>query len=103
MNTEVHPEQLFDFHQYGQWLLACPQCSCRWTHIQKAFALEGSDPWGRGEHGELYNVPVGGLTTEQCGALVVELWGECNHTFEVRLQPQRGIVFIAPRMVEGAQ
>src|SRR5215475_404856 len=100
MNTAVQPARLFDFQRYGQWLLACPQCGCRYTHIQKVYALEGSDPFeGGSEHGELYNVPVGGVNPERRGTLVIEVWGECDHSFETQLQHRRGQIFITARMV----
>ena len=101
MNTAIHSERLFDFQRDGRWLLACPLCGCRWTHLQKAYALEGSDPFDGGcEFGELYGVPVGGISEYRRGALVVEFWAECGHSFEVELQQHRGETFLTPRMLE---
>ncbi len=73
-------------------LLACPECLCQYTHVEKAYALEGCDPFeGRSEFaGELYGVPVGGVTEERRGCLVIEAWCENDHTFEIRLQQRRG-------------
>jgi len=101
MNTAVQPARLFDFQRYGQWMLTCPCCGCGYTHIQKTYALEGSDPFeGGSEDGELFNVPVGGLSEYRRGALVVEFWAECGHSFEVELQQHRGETFLTPRMLE---
>ena len=73
-------------------LLACPECRCSYTHVEKAYALDGSDPFeGRSEFaGELYGVPVGGTTEERRGCLVIQIWCENDHTFEIRLQQRRG-------------
>jgi hypothetical protein len=104
VNTVQHREALFNFDRHGRWLLACPECGCQWTHLQRVYALEGSDPFeGGSEHGELYGVPVGGVSEFRRGCLVMEFWGECSHRFTVELQQHRGETFIEPRILREGQ
>ena len=35
------------------------------------------------------------------GALVIEVWAECGHTFAMEMQQHRGETFIEPHMIEG--
>ncbi len=77
--------------------LVCPKCGCDCTHVQRAYALEGSDQVeGRSEFGELYGVPVGGITGYRRGCLCIEVWGECGHTFTIEMQQHKGATFISP-------
>src|SRR5262245_2111779 len=102
LNTEVNAGRVFTFTG-NEWLLSCPLCRCRFTHVQKAYALEGCDEFEGGSiYGELYGVPVGGLTEYRRGCLVVEVWGECSHTFQLRFQQHKGETFIQAKM-EAAQ
>jgi hypothetical protein len=72
--------------------------------VWRLYALEGSDPFeGGSEFGELFNVPVGGVTENRRGALVIVIWGECGHSFEVEFANGRGETFIAPRTAEANQ
>lgn len=101
MSTAVQPHRLFNFERHQQWLLCCPQCGHQWTHLQRAFALEGSCPFeGAAECGELFGVPVGGVSEYRRGALVIEFWCEGGHRFSIEIEQHRGQSFITPRMVE---
>jgi hypothetical protein len=60
--TTPKTENLFQ-PRGDELLLARPICGCSYTHVQRVWALEGSDAFeGRGEYGELYGIPVGGMT-----------------------------------------
>ena len=84
----------------GDWILACPKCGCHYTHIQRVHSLEGSDPFeGGSEFGELFGVPVGGVTESRRGALVITVWGECSHTFEIQFTDEQGETSLEARLV----
>jgi hypothetical protein len=100
MSIAVQPDKLFNFERYGEWLLACPECGCAYTHIQNVWSLEGACPFeGAAEHGELFNAPVGGTTENRRGALVISVWSECGHSFEIEFSNARGETFVRPRMI----
>lgn len=81
----------------SELVLHCPVCKHDTTHVQRAWSEEGSDPGepeGRSEHGELYGVPVGGISGGRRGSLVIEVWCEQNHQFVIRFQQHKGATFI---------
>ena len=101
MSIQLEPRRLFTGDQYSELTLACPVCGCDCTHIQRCWSLEGTDEFeGRGEFGELFGVPVGGLTDYRRGCLVIQIWGECGHTFTARFQQHKGATFIQAERVE---
>jgi len=54
------------------------------------------------EFGELHNVAIDGISSYRRGALIIEVWSECNHTFEIELQQHKGETFITSRIMEDA-
>ena len=87
----------------GQWIVNCPQCGCEYTHLQRTWALEGSDPFeGASECGELFGVPVGGTTGSRRGVLVMEFACENGwHRFRIELTNHRGETMVDSYGVEG--
>ena len=77
--------------------LLCMFCGDPNTHVIRAWSLAGSDHGereGRPVNGELYGIPVGGVSGNRRGALVIEIHGECGHVFEIRYQQHKGETYI---------
>jgi hypothetical protein len=104
IGTPRQLEQLFKF-DYGEWRLYCPECGGEWVHIDQAFALESSDPHreSKSQCGELFGVPVGGVTPESRGALVIKAWCEFSHQLEIQLFNHKGYTFIKAGVLEDEQ
>ena len=78
--------------------LLCPVCKFDCTHVQRAYSLAGN-PKGQpesqpGPDGKLYGVACQGYVGERRGCLVIEVDGECGHSFRLNLQQHKGVTFV---------
>lgn len=94
---------LFVHDPHMGWVLQCPICGYEYTHLQRAYALEGSDPAepeSQSIAGELYGVAAGGIVNWRRGALVLEFECEAGeHLFSIRFQQHKGYTFVIPEVV----
>lgn len=85
-------------------ILLCPACAADGTHVYRAYSLQGCDPLepeGRPVDGQLYDIPVGGVSRERRGCLVVEIHCECGHVFELKFQQHKGQTLVSTELLEG--
>lgn len=71
--------------------LLCPACGFNYSHIRKAYTELGSDE----DEAVIYEgTLMGGRTTSRRSALVIEIEGECEHQWKIRIQQHKGNNFV---------
>ena len=77
-------------------VLCCPVCGYSNTHVSEAYTRLGNDEY---EGGRPYTGTVAkGVAGFRRDGLVVEIWGECGHTFQFILQQHKGFTFVLYRV-----
>lgn len=71
--------------------LLCPNCGHNFSHISKVFTRLGSDPL---EASVYEGTAVNGSTRSRRSALVIEIDGECGHSWRWIVQQHKGQNFL---------
>lgn len=73
-------------------LLLCPKCNGSYTHVTKAYGVEGSDPYEK-HSGTIQ--PIEAVGGWRRGAVAVRVWcEECHSDFDVIFQQHKGQTFV---------
>lgn len=89
LDQQIAPEKLIDPRDGA---LICPECGGNYSHVNQVFTRPGSDP---GEATVYEGTVAGEGAAGRRSALVIELDGECQHSWRIVIQQHKGNNFVA--------
>lgn len=92
-SDDIVPSRLIDRADQGtEGTLLCPECRCTYSHIARVFTRLGSDS----NEATIYPGTIqGGTTACRRSSLVIEIDGECEHSWRLVIQQQKGNNYVS--------